>query len=207
MRLGEVCHLITSIVGAADQNMLWSKRKAINALFPHAVHLARGGQQGMIDSCVTGTSTSGEFMWHCVGPYIATLFDKPTPPSLNSMATLASPRVPWHDKLHDEKVVARWATAASSVPYTEEVGQAVVDTFLQIAFIDFLRPQIPTNMWAWLERRPPLPLRCSGRSIGTRGSVLHRVRALGNMEILKSYFLSSGQSGIRLTTSSETSLG
>ena len=75
------------------------------------------------------------------------------------------------------------------VPYTEEVGRSAVDTLLQIASVDSLRSHIPTDSWSWLSNRPPLPTICLGRRVGSQKDVVHQVRELGDVEILKSYFL------------------
>jgi hypothetical protein len=79
--------------------------------------------------------------------------------------------------------------AASAVPYTNEAAQNVVNTLLQIASKEELLPHIPVNVWLWLTKRPPLPPICSGRYVGTRAHVVKAVRALKDIEILKSYFL------------------
>jgi len=76
-----------------------------------------------------------------------------------------------------------------AVPYTEEVCQSVVDTLLQIASVRHLEPYIPVEIWAWLKERPYLPPICTGRWKGTMGRVVRRVRKLGDVEILESYFL------------------
>ena len=134
-------------------------------------------------------SNSRRFMWHRVRRYIATLFDVQHPPSLNWIITLASSEVPWSSRLHDKNTVARWAAAVSAVPHTEEVCPSVVEALLQIASIDSLRPHIPIDAWAWLKKwTPHLPL-SGGRSEGSRNHVIRHVRTLGDIEILKSYFL------------------
>ena len=168
-----------------------SKRKAINALFPYAVRLARDGQRGMIDAIlrVALKSTSGGFMWHHIGPYITPLFDESSPPFLNQAITLASPYTDWTYGPHSKSAVARWATAVLATPYSEEVGQRVVDTLLQIARSEVLRPHIPINIWAWMKRRPSLPPVCRGRSQGTTPDVISHIQELGDIEVLKSYFL------------------
>jgi len=112
-----------------------------------------------------------------------------SPPSLHLIAILASPHVSWHDKPYDGSMVAKWAAAALAVPYTEEVGQNVVDTLLHIASVDSLRPHIPIDVWTWLKKQPSLSPECSGRSRGSSGDVVRRVRAFGDAEILKSYLL------------------
>ena len=86
-------------------------------------------------------------------------------------------------------MVARWAAAASAAPYTEEIGQSVVDTLLHIASVDFLRPHIPVDIWTLLKKQPPLPPECLGRSRGSSRDVVLQIRALGDIEILKSYLL------------------
>lgn len=102
----------------------------------------------MIDAILPIVSASklGTFVWHRINPYLTTLFDEPSSPSLDQAVTLMSPYVPWDDKFHDEYTVARWAAAASALPYTEEIGSSVVNALLQIASVDSLRPHIPTEL-------------------------------------------------------------
>ena len=161
------------------------------ALVPYAISLGRGGRQTMVDAIlqVVSVSNSGTFEWHRVNPYLTTLFDEPNPPPLHRVVTLMSPYVPWDDKLHDGHTVAEWAVAALAVPYTEEIGCSVVDALLQIASIDSLRRHIPVDLWAWLKRMPPLRPVCWGRLVGRNGAIVRHVRLLGDIEILKSYFL------------------
>jgi hypothetical protein len=49
-----------------------------------------------------------------------------------------------------------WITAASALPYTDEVGERVVDALLGMATRDNLRPHIPVVAWDWLNKRPDL---------------------------------------------------
>ena len=181
------------MIEATDLNLILRKRKAISALFLYAIYLAQDGQQGMADAFLrvsrASNSNHREFMWRHVGPYIVPLVGKPTTPSLDSIIILASHRVPWNNKRVNKDTVARWAAATSAIPYTEEVGQSVVDALLQIASVDSLRPHIPIGIWAWLKRRPSPPPECSGLWKGIIEDVVCHVRTLGDIEILKSYFL------------------
>ena len=163
----------------------------MSALFPYAIRLERTEQQGTTGaiSRAAGVPNSGRFMWDCIGPYVTTLFDEPSHPSLNQVLTLASPHIPWDDKSHGKPAVARWLTTASAVPYTEEIGQCMVDVLLQIASIRSLRQYIPIGIWALLKRQPSLPSECRGRVLGVGPDVVRYVRELGDLEILKSYFL------------------
>ena len=65
----------------------------------------------------------------------------------------------------------------------------MVDTLLQIAQVSHLRPHIPVDIWTWLKKRPSLPPVCWGRGWGTEFDIVHQIRGLGDIEILKSYFL------------------
>ena len=87
-----------------------------------------------------------KFVWHHVNRMLLR-FSRTMP------VTFMSPHVPWDDKLHDGDTVARWATAALTVPYTEEVECSVVNALLQIVSIDSLRPHLPTDLWTWLNIR------------------------------------------------------
>ena len=175
------------MINANDPGPILSKRKAISALVPYAILQEQNEQQGMADviSIAAATSKSGRFIWHCIGSYTAILFDEPNPPSLNQIIALASPHVRW-ESLADESVVTRWIAAASGVPYTEQLSRSVVEVLLQVAAID---SHIPVGVWAHLNQRPTLPPISWERFIGTKDDVVCRVRGLGDIETLKSYFL------------------
>lgn len=184
------------MVESSDPNRIFSKRKAISTLLPYAIFLEQRGQQGMMNAFLRVARVSnsriphfGKFLWHRVVLYISRLFEKRSPTSLNRVITLISPYVPWERTLNNPVAAARWAAAALAIPYTEEVGQSVVDALLQIAYIDFLRPHIPLEIWRWLKKRPSLPLVCPGLQVGGYVRTLTHVRSLGDIDILKSYFL------------------
>jgi hypothetical protein len=168
-----------------------SKRKATSAIFPYAARLAQNGQRGMIEAIlhVASKSPSGGFMWRRIERYITSWFDVSSPPSLDQAITVASTSVDWIDGSYAQGAVARWAAAAFGAPYSEGVGQAVVDALLHIAYRTTLRPYIPIEIWAWLKIRPTLPHVCRGRYLGSAPAVVRHVRGLGDIEILKSYFL------------------
>ena len=191
----EISNMITrrleTIVKATGQELIHSKRKAINALLPYAVRLGRSGKQRMIDMSLRAVMALNpeEFIWDRAKPLIVKLSDPQSPPFLDWLITLASPNVSWHEEPYDGNMVARWAEAAEAVPYTEEIGQSVVDVLLHIASVDSLRLYIPVGIWAWLKKQPLLPPGCSGRSRGSSENVVRQVRALGDAEILKSYLV------------------
>jgi len=141
--------------------------------------------------CVARASSSNScgVVGRCVAPYATTMFQEPSPPSLNRIIALAAPYVTWYDDLCTEDTVTRWAAAVSATPYSEEVGQGVVDALLEITNTSSLRPHIPTNIWVWLKKQPSLPPVCQGRSNGSWEYTVRHVRGLGDIEILKSYFL------------------
>ena len=168
-----------------------SKRKAIISLLPYAVRLARNEQREMMDAIlhVALNPRCWGFTWRRIGPYITTLFDKSSPPYLNQVTTLVAPSIHWGDGTYTQHAVARWIAAVLATPYSEVVGQNVVDALLQIVCEDTLRQEIPIEIWAWLKKRPSLPPVCRGRAAGTKSAVVHHIRGLGDIEILKSYFL------------------
>ena len=150
-------------------------RKAISALIPYAIFLERGGQRRMVDvisRAARASSKHDRFVWNRVLPYIAAIFDKPNPPSLNWVLELAAPHVLARDRPRNEKEATRKATTIS---YTGEASRNVVNGLLQIAFTDPLQPQIPDGF--------------PGESGGAGRDLTRQVRALGNIEILKSYLL------------------
>jgi hypothetical protein len=174
-----------------DQQQIRSKSKAINALLLYAIRLGRSGRQQMVDMPlhIVMASNPDEFIWNRAEPFIVGLSNTRITSSTDLVIILASPYAAWHDGSYDGREVVRWAEAASAPPYTEEVGQSRVDTLLHIASVDALRPHIPLEVWARLKEQPSLPVECSGRSRGSSGDVVRQVRALGDIEILKSYLL------------------
>ena len=178
------------MVEAGDPDPIVSKRMAICALLPYAIFLEQGGQQETVNA-ITHAARASASHWF-MDPtrlYVTTLYQRPNPPRLNRLITLISPHVDWRFTAHGQNEVVKWAAAASVVPCTEEVSQSVVDTLLQIASIDHLRPHIPIETWVWIKKRPSLPPVCSGRYLGTALDVVRCVRGLGDLEILKSYLL------------------
>jgi len=125
------------------------------------------------------------FIWHHVQPFVSTLFNKADPRTI----LLASPHVPWDSWTGRGNLIKPWTAAVLKVPYTEEVGQSVVDTLLQIASEDELLPQIGVDVWSWLNKKPSLPPACLGRVFGSYSHVVKAVRGLKDVEIFKSYLL------------------
>jgi hypothetical protein len=175
------------MVDSEDRGALRFKRKAITALLPYAIRQERNGQPEMLDTFLHSVGISKEwgFMWHRVGQYASGLLRGASPRAI----VLVLPHIRW-DWLADRgDLVPLWATAVSAVSDTEEVASSVVDTLLQIASQRDLLPHIPADIWLWLTKRPPLPPICLGRNAGTCADVVKAVRALKNIEVLRSYFL------------------
>ena len=124
-----------------------------------------------------------------MGRPITMLLRDACPDYPNWVVTLVSPHIDWWGLGFNGNTVAWWAAAALATPYTEEVGQSVVDTLLRIASVNGLRRYIPVDIWAWLKKQPPLPPVCRGWMLGTEGRVVRGVRELGDVDILKSYLL------------------
>lgn len=178
------------MVEAADPDPILSNRKPIIAILPFAVSLERDGQQGMFDAIlhVIRASNSWGFVWGRIRLYLSSVFGKSSPPSLNRIITLISPHMAWDGGLYGKIKITRLAAAASAVPYTEEVGYSAADALLQILSVDFLRPQIPTEIWLWLKKPLSLPPMCLGQHVGGTPDVIRHVRGLEDPELLKSYF-------------------
>ena len=183
------------MIDANNPEAIYSKRKAITTFFPYAVWRKRDGQHETLDTLLRAAGASGEeraFTWICIQPFFTTLLDEESHTSLKQAAILASPYLPWRNQegtANDERLVQLWAAESLAIPSTDENDQTIVDTLLQIASNDSLRPHIPIGMWSLLNRRPTLPPTCSGRKLGTHRKVIRTVRALGNPEILTSYLL------------------
>jgi hypothetical protein len=168
-----------------DRHQLRYRRKAIDALLPYAVQRERDGKPEMFNAYLCAIRASGKrnYPWRHIASHADRLLCEASPRAI----VLASPHVPWYYLTGDS--VQRWATAVSGIPYTEEVGQSVVDALLHIASESKLLPHIPVGVWSWLTKRPSLPPFCPGRYIGTQVCVVQAVRALKDVEILKFYLL------------------
>ena len=187
---GLVIRKLEAMTEAAEPRVICSKRKAISALLPHAVRLAGSGKQQMIGvfSRVAEASDSEGFIWHSVEPFMATLFDKPRTAFLDRTITLVSPYLDWDRYCFDKNMVTRWSTAALAVPYTEVVGRSVVDALWRIVCTGTLQPHIPIRIWSWSNSRTFLPPIRLGQFMRT-WRVICQIRALEDIDILKSYFL------------------
>ena len=167
-----------------NHHQLRSKHKAITAFLPYAIRQERNGCVGMLDAFLHAARASKErrFTWRRIGGARA-LLSEASPRAI----VLVSPHARWHGLTDEGDLVQRWAAAASTVPYSEEVCQSVVDTLLQIASVDKLLPHITVDLWSWLARRPSLPPVCFGGFVGSCPRVFKAVHALDDVELLKSY--------------------
>jgi len=154
-----------------------SKCQAISALLPYTILLEQGGRQQMLNeiSHIAKTMRPQSFIWHPVMPFISTMFNKPNPPPLNWVLGLISPNIPWCDWSHDKTGVTLQAATTSAALNPEEVHWSVADELLYVAFIDSTQQGMPGRLPA--------------RPKGTGGDITHKVQALGDFEILKSYLL------------------
>jgi len=175
---------------AADLGSIRSRRKALSALFPYAVWQEQDGQHEMLDAFlrVAEASDLRGYMWYHIEPFISALLHEEGYGSPKLAAILTSPHLPWDQFTNSENLIHLWAATASEVP-NNDTGRDMVDTLLQIACDPRLQPHIPVGMWSRLNKRPSLAPVCRGRYLGSFPEVLQIVRALGDIEILKSYLL------------------
>ncbi|KAF9644473.1 hypothetical protein BDM02DRAFT_946390 [Thelephora ganbajun] len=80
-----------------------------------------------------------------------------------------------------------WITAASTLPYTDDIGRSVVDALLKMAYHNKLLPHIPVLAWDWLKERPVFPSSCWGLKWGAYSGVVQMVRKLRDFELVASY--------------------
>ena len=173
------------MVKAEDPDTLCSKHKAVSTLLPYAIWQERDGKPEMLDTLLHAIRATRMLnpMWHHTNQYTGRLFSGATTRAI----VLAAPYTLWHTRRED--LVQRWATAATVVPYAEEVAQGVVDMLLQIASDKRLAHHITIDIWWWLVTRPSLPPVSMGRCFGTNLDVVKTVRRLKDAEILTSYLL------------------
>jgi len=183
---GQVTGVVRTMA-VEDYHLLRSKRKAIAALLPFTVWEERGGQPEMLNTFLYAARAWKEqkYLWGRTEQFASPLFFKASDHAI----LLASPYIPWKLLRHRGDLVRQWAKATSTVPYTEEIGQSVVDTLLQIISEVHQLPPIPFEVWSWLTRLPPLPPVCLGRCNGTYPHAIKAVRELGDIGLLKSYLL------------------
>ena len=189
----QVSSLITRGLGSPtpSEPRLFPQDKAIATLFSYAVRLEQDGPSELVDSILRTVGTKEDVLrWRQIETQVAALFDEQSPPFLNRIITLAAPGAYWRqDGLNNKNAIDRWAAAASAVPYSEEVGQSVINTLFRILMQYPLRPLIPIKMWAWLKNPPSLPPLYWGISYGFWGYFVGYVRGLGDIEIYKAYLL------------------
>jgi len=179
VQLDEVFRLITQKLETTVGPCV-SMTKAVSALLPYA---DRQERRAMLDALLDAVRTSDWLIWSCIVP---ALFSETSPLTI----VLVSPYVDWDEPLLADRgrLVSLWATAASAVPYTEEIGRNVVDVLLHVSGTSLLS-RIPIGIWAWLGKQLSLPPTCRGRTMGGGEDVIRHVRALGDIKILKSYLL------------------
>ena len=184
----QVSRLITqklkTMTEAGDHKSLTSKRGAISALLPYAVRQERGGQPEMFDTIIRAAGASRSSLFNPrFSQSVSIVFSGANPRAI----TLVSPHIPWYQRENESAL--QWEAAVSAVPHTEEVVQSVVETLLQLASVRRPSQHITRAIWTWLTKQPSLPPVCSGRDAGTSTCVVKAVRALKDVDILKSYLL------------------
>jgi len=177
---------LEDVARTQDPYQTQSKCKAIVALFPYAVQREQCGDSRMVEG-FWNIAKIHRGRWTIERP-LSMLLDEVDLNFPSLVMTLVSPYADWR-LVSNTNAVTRWAAAALAAPYTEEVCESVVDTLLQIASNIRLQSSIPIDMWAWLKKRPSLQPICGGRKWGTEYHVVRRVRELGDVELLESYFL------------------
>ena len=178
---------------------LISKGKTIWTLLPHPT-FSRQRWLGKILTETLRTRRSwgtSPLLDRYVTPLATTLLDKPSSHLLSRAALLVSPHIPLFSGFWDNRRVSRWnvialdalkGTGEGAVSDTE-VSESVADMLLQFAPHEILRRQITAETWAWLKKPQSLPVLSRGRWAGTTNAVVCHIRGLGDIEILKSYFL------------------
>jgi len=77
--------------------------------------------------------------------FIAAMFKKPNPHSLNWVHGPILPNVPWHDGPHDRNMVARQTATTPAAVDPVQVHLSVANKLFHLTFIDSLQPDIPSD--------------------------------------------------------------
>jgi hypothetical protein len=170
------------MIEAEGAEELYSKRKAFATLLPYAIWQERDGRSEILNAFTRAARASRVcgFTWERAEQFSITLLSGASPRAV----ALASPHIYWDAW----DLIPQWAAKVSAAPHTEGVARSVVEGLFQIASEDELLSQLPGDVWSWLTGRPSLPPFCQRRRAGTRAHVVEIVRALNDIEILKSYF-------------------
>ena len=145
--MGLIAERLTTLVDADDWDTLRRKRKAITTLFSYLVLQEQDGQYPTLEIFLRATKTTklDGFMWHRAQPFLDTLLNDATHPSLKRAVVPASPYIPRGKWICGEDLIRPWATTASAIPYKKEIAQSVVDTLLQShTFRSCDHPLMPT---------------------------------------------------------------
>ena len=84
-------------------------------------------------------------------------------------------------------VMQLWIETASALPYTDGVGESVVNALLRMASSAKLRSHIPAAAWEWLNKRPVLHPSVVMSGSGVSLDVFEQVQELGDVELTTSY--------------------
>ena len=170
------------MIETEDTKGLNSTCKAFATLLPYAIWQERDGRSEMLNTITRAARAARVcgFSWHRTEQFGIALLSGASPRAI----AIASHHVFWNSRY----LVPQWAAKVSTAPHTERVAQSVVDTLFQIASKNELLSQLPVDVWSWLIGRPSLPPFCQTRFGGTQSNVVKTIRALNDIEILKSYF-------------------
>ena len=189
-----------------DFGLILSKSKAIWALLPHTVSWRRL-RWGMILTRAVYHPSRVLLPSRYVEPFVDTLLNKSSSHFLSRAALLASPYIPASSGFWNNSRVSRWNAIALNVLKGAgedaigmdtvgeravsdiEVGESVADMLLRFARKETLRRQIPAETWVWLKKPRSLPILSPWRWLWTTDDAVCHIRGLGDIEILKSYFL------------------
>ena len=188
--MGQVLSLITKkVMGIAEFRALTgqhTKCKAVTTLLPYAIWQDRDGQPKVLNTLLhaVGASRVSGFSWHHVDDFTHALLREATPRAI----ILVSPHIPWRWLVVKEGFIQLWVAAASTVQYTEEVPQRMLDTLSRIASEGELSRHITVGVLSLLTKWPSLPPVLLGGG-SSYLYVIKAVRGLGDVEVLKSYLL------------------
>ena len=172
---------------ATDRGLINSKRKAIIVLFLYAVRLGRSGNHRIVDVSLRAAMalSSEELIWRRAKPLIMKLSNTQGPPSLNWLIALAPPHVSRPPSGHTSIEPA----VALVLTFVAELYRSFFDIMFHVMSIHPARRFISVETWRQVENELFPPPECSGQSRVSSGDVVRRVRALGDIEIVKSYLL------------------
>ena len=183
-------HIISHIKEAKGSTV-----KPVTSIFVYAVRIAEDGDARLLDEfLLAGRRFPQNSNWvrHRIGPVIRRMLSEENSEVCKQAIVRALPCLEgaWFHVEDKARFVERWLSAAASLKYTQEIGQAVVEVLLRMVCSYEWRRHVTPAAWNWLKRRPQLPpVSWARQGCCSNPSAISEIQALNNPELLTAYLI------------------